>query len=259
MIHLRVQVSRKYFETTDILALQDVSFEVTTSDIVAIIGPSGAGKSTLLNIIGGLDHEFDGELRFDDRSREQSAPRIGFVFQSPRLMPWLSVFDNIRLVLADNGQDLPKARHVLERVGLVEFEGAFPRQLSGGMQRRIALARAFAIEPEILLLDEPFMSLDLPTATELREWLLSLWERHRPTVLFITHDLREALVLANRILFLSGRPGKVVLDYHVPLPRPRHLNDSELVAVHEELLEKHPQLLSGLAEEPTKEHGSTAS
>lgn len=257
MTHLRVQITRKYFEKTGVLALQNLSFEVAANDIVAIVGPSGAGKSTLLNIIGGLDPEFGGELCFDDRSSEQPAPRIGFVFQSARLMPWLSVFDNIRLVLDDNDQGLVKTRQVLERVGLTEFEDAFPSQLSGGMQRRVALARAFAIEPEILLLDEPFMSLDLPTATQQREWLLALWELRHPTVLLVTHDFREALVLANRILFFSGRPGNIVLDYHVPLPRPRDLNDPELAAVHEGLLNQHPQLLSGLAEEATGEQGST--
>ena len=163
-------------------------------------------------------------------------------------MPWLTVLDNLLLVLDKAPQSVARCRHLLSEVGLAEVEHAFPNQLSGGMQRRVALARAFAVRPELLLMDEPFISLDAPTATRLRGLLLTLWAELRPTVLFVTHHLREALALADRVLFLSKGPGRVVLEVPVQLPRPRQLEDAGVGELHDRLLAQYPDLLSGLVE-----------
>ena len=216
------------------------------------MGPSGAGKSTLLNIISGLDRDLDGEVQVDGQPLHPGGAatpvRIGFVFQEPRLMPWLTVLDNLLLVLDKEPQSVARCRHLLSEVGLAEVEHAFPSQLSGGMQRRVALARAFAVRPELLLMDEPFLSLDAPTAARLRDLLLTLWGELRPTVLFVTHHLREALALAERVLFLSRGPGRVVLEVPVHLARPRQLDDASVGELHDRLLAQYPDLLSGLVE-----------
>jgi ABC-type nitrate/sulfonate/bicarbonate transport system ATPase subunit len=216
-----------------------------------VVGPSAAGKTTLLNIIAGLDEDVSGDIRLGLRERPangKEAARIAFVFQTPRLMPWLSVLDNVRLVLGDSDEDQERARQLLDAVGLTEFIDAFPSRLSGGMQRRVALARAFAVRPQLLLMDEPFVSLDSPTAWRLRQQLLALWDDLKPTILFVTHDLREALTLSDRVLFLSSRPGRVVLEKQIRLPRPRAPQDAAVLALEERLMKDHPQILSGLAE-----------
>ncbi len=168
------------------------------------------------------------------------------MFQSPRLMPWLSVRDNIRLVLGDGRGDDALADHLLRQMGLEDFANACPRRLSGGMRRRLALARSFATRPPLLLLDEPFLSLDLPVANRLRQLLLELWRQQPTTVLFVTHDLREALYMADRVLFMSAVPGRIVLDLPVELPRPRVPEGETLETLRLRLLEKHPQLLAEL-------------
>ena len=218
-------------------AIENLSFSARPGEFVAIVGPSGAGKSTLLKIISGLDTNFDGQLDFVGQER------VGFMFQEPRLMPWLTVAQNLALVDASaTGSRLHQA---LERVGLGDCSQLFPRQLSGGMQRRVALLRAFLMEPQLLLMDEPFQSLDDPTAEQLRAQLLSLWQATKPTVLFVTHNLQEALSLADRVLFLSAGPARVVLDVPVDLPRPRCLDSSGVQQLSQQLLADYPDLLKG--------------
>jgi ABC-type nitrate/sulfonate/bicarbonate transport system ATPase subunit len=175
------------------------------------------------------------------------APRIGYVFQTPRLMPWLTVRDNVRLGLPRPGRGPGLAEALLSEMQLDDVLDANPGQLSGGMQRRVALARAFVNEPRLLLLDEPFLSLDAPTAGRLRGQLLELWQRHPTTILFVTHDLREALCLADRVLFLSPGPASVVLDYKVELPRPRNPESAAIDDLRRRLLDKYPDLLAGIA------------
>ncbi|HRJ52664.1 MAG TPA: ABC transporter ATP-binding protein [Candidatus Thiothrix moscowensis] len=243
MSFLTVYITDKTY-TNGVQAIRDLHFQVAKGEFVALVAPSGAGKSTLLNLLAGLDTDFQGKLAFP------ADASLSFMFQEPRLLPWLTVEDNIRLVL-----DAP-ARHtdltrfarmdlLLQQLGLQDFRQLYPNQLSGGMKRRAALVRAFVTRPAVLLMDEPFQSLDEPTAQGLRQLLLQLWAEHHPTVLFVTHSLNEALLLADRILFLSARPAQVVLDYTVPLPRPRPQQLSELQALQTELLQRFPQLLSG--------------
>ena len=242
---LRIAIERKAFESPPTVALEGVRFAVEPGEFVAIVGPSGAGKSTLLNIVAGLDPRYTGEVICTNGAEEAHEHRVGFVFQAPRLMPWLTALDNVRLVLPPEAGSAGVARKILVEVGLAGFEDAYPGQLSGGMQRRVALARAFGVRPMLLLMDEPFASLDEPLAWRLRGGLHELWSHHRPTVLFVTHDLTEALSLADRVLFLSPRPGRVVWEQPVGLPRPRARDDPEVERLRADLLARHPELLAG--------------
>jgi ABC-type nitrate/sulfonate/bicarbonate transport system ATPase subunit len=252
MIELKVKIKRKRYGDLQADVLQGLEFDAHAGEFIALVGPSGAGKTTILNLIGGLDRDLEGEIRFDDQplSARQAHPvRYGYMFQEPRLMPWLSVEDNVRLVLNGEEDAATRAQRLIQEVELSGYERAFPGQLSGGMQRRVALARAFAVRPDWMLMDEPFISLDAPTAARLREQLMNLWAELHPTVLFVTHDLREALAVADRIIFLSGSPARVVKELRVDLARPRDLQGKAVNDIHARLLEEHPDLLSGLAQE----------
>jgi NitT/TauT family transport system ATP-binding protein len=223
--------------------LRDVRFTVHDGEIVSLVGPSGAGKSTLLNIIGGLITPSAGSVRFLQGGAECGLPKTGYVFQSPRLMPWLTALENLTLVLPQiDAQAI--AGSLLQRVGLAGSEHKYPGQLSGGMQRRVALARAFAVKPELLLMDEPFVSLDLPTAAQLRQQMLELWASERPVVLFVTHDFTEALTVADRVIFFSAHPGTPVLDIPVALTRPRD-REEDVLQLRRDLLQRYPDILRG--------------
>lgn len=250
MIRLEVTVDRKVYPGSDAVTIEGLHFTAAPAELLVFVGPSGAGKSTLLNIVGGLDQDLDGEVHIDGHAvylDGTASPRVGIMFQAPRLMPWLTVLDNLRLVLGDDASSLERARELIRQVELERYETAFPAQLSGGMQRRAAMARAFAVRPSLLLLDEPFVSLDAPTAGRLRRYFLALWTELRPTVLYVTHDLREALAVADRVLFLSSDPARVVLELPVTLPRPREPEDGDVGQLHDAVLRAHPDLLSGLA------------
>jgi NitT/TauT family transport system ATP-binding protein len=227
---LSVTVHKKLFPAvglrSEILVLTDISFKVEPGSFVVITGPSGCGKSTLLNIIAGLDKAYEGAIDFGD----SGSPQVAYVFQSPRLLPWRTVYDNIALVLPPDDPRLANIPELLERVGLTEATSAYPEMISLGMQRRAALARAFILEPEFLLMDEPFVSLDDPTAQSLRELLVELWSRRPTTVLFVTHDRAEAVMLATRILRLSGANASIVEDVPVPLSVADRLNRDKVQA-----------------------------
>jgi NitT/TauT family transport system ATP-binding protein len=226
--------------------IENLAFALPPRQFCCIVGPSGCGKTTLLNILAGLDHDASAEVRLSDGSRPEAVP-IGYMFQTPRLLPWRTVRDNVRLVLDPQAAASGRAEQLLREMELGDSLDAFPNRLSGGMQRRVALARAFAIEPRLLLLDEPFVSLDQPVANRLRGMLLELWQRRPTTVLFVTHDLREAIHLADRILFLSKSPSRVILDVAVDLPRPRDFEDAASEAFRQDLLTRHRALLQGYA------------
>ncbi|GAC1624117.1 MAG: ABC transporter ATP-binding protein [Nevskia sp.] len=243
MIPLVVKLEHKRYEGRDADTLAALDFELAPGEFAAIVGPSGAGKTTLLKIIAGLDPNYDGRVLRDTRAR------LGFVFQEPRLLPWLSVEANLRLV--QPALDEATLHAALARVGLAGSAKAYPLRLSGGMQRRVALLRAFLIQPELLLLDEPFISLDAPTAESLYALLLELRRDIQPTTLLVTHDLREALALADRILFVSKSPAQVILDHPVNLPRPRRRDDACVAEAQAALLEQHPELLTGLSNSPS--------
>jgi NitT/TauT family transport system ATP-binding protein len=205
----------------ELQALDDVTFRVWPQEFVCLLGPSGSGKSTLLRALAGLVTPTQGEIRFAGAA----PPRIGYVFQHANLMPWRTVIENIMLPLELQGVPPAEARRQaqtwVERVGLSGFELAWPRDLSGGMAQRVAIARALIHDPDLLLLDEPFGALDALTRERMGAELLNLWQSQRKTVLMVTHSISEALLLADRVLVFTPRPGRVSLDLTVPLPRPR--------------------------------------
>jgi NitT/TauT family transport system ATP-binding protein len=219
-------ISKTFAEFTDreVSALDKVSFGVDENEFVSIIGPSGCGKTTLLKIVAGLIRPDTGQIEF---SGMQERPKAVMVFQDQGLLPWLTVLDNIGLGL--ELQRVPKAirrEQVLEfmkRVRLDGFENYYPHELSGGMRQRVALARAFLTNPDILLMDEPFGSLDAQTRIILQEELLNIWRTEQKTVLFVTHDIDEAILLSDRVLVLTDRPGKIQEIIKIPLGRPRDL------------------------------------
>ncbi len=202
-------------------ALGAVSFDVCAQEFVCVLGPSGSGKSTLLRALAGLIKPTSGTIYFAG----SQPPEIGFVFQQANLMPWRTVLENMLLPLEIKGMDASlakqKAQEMVALVGLEGFENSLPRDLSGGMAQRVSLARALIHNPDILLLDEPFGSLDALTRERMGVELSTIWEAHHKTVLMVTHSISEALFLADRVLVLSARPGKINLDLEVALPRPR--------------------------------------
>ena len=208
--------------------MQDITFQVSDSDFVAIVGPSGCGKSTLLRLIHGLDQPTRGTIRFRGQEITSVCSRMAMVFQSFALYPWLTVRQNVGFGLEAMHRDPEQVRSAVERyisvTGLVGFGEAYPRELSGGMRQRVGLARALAVEPAILLMDEPFSALDPLTAEGLREEVLQLWRDPGlppDAVVLVTHNIEEALVLADRILVLSRRPAHLLAEVAVDLPRPR--------------------------------------
>jgi NitT/TauT family transport system ATP-binding protein len=219
-----------------VVALDDVSFQAQGHTFVSLVGPSGCGKSTFLNIVSGVDSPTEGtvEVLGDGGGRA----RIGYVFQDPRLLLWKTVLDNILYVQdGDNrAAQLERARHHLQLVGLERAAGMYPGQLSGGMQQRVGIARALSIGPDLLLMDEPFSHLDAITARELRAELQRLWQDTKATVLFVTHDVMEAVQLSDRVVMLSSG-GKVFRDLTIDLPYPRHQTDRSVVLQQAEILE----------------------
>ena len=196
------------------------------NDFITILGPSGCGKSTLLRIVAGLDQPTAGEVQLDGRRIIGPGADRGMVFQSYTLFPWLTVLDNVCFGLRERGlpraQQLDIAHGFLAKVGLKGFDNHYPKQLSGGMQQRTALARALANDPRMLLMDEPFGALDHQTRELMQELLLGIWEEERKTVLFVTHDIDEAVFMGSRVVVMSARPGRIKLDRVVPLAHPRH-------------------------------------
>jgi sulfonate transport system ATP-binding protein len=214
-------VSKTYPDGTQ--ALAGVSLTVGKAEIVAIIGGSGCGKSTLLRVASGLDRPTGGEVRLDGALILAPHASVGLVFQEPRLLPWLTIAANVGFGLAELSPAARRAKvdEALARVGLAEHAARWPRELSGGQAQRASLARALVTGPSVLLLDEPFSALDAFTRTDLQDHLLDLWADGRPTLLLVTHDIEEALVLADRVVVMRARPGRLASVMKVGLPRPR--------------------------------------
>ncbi len=206
-------------------AVQGIDLEIAPHSFTAVLGPSGCGKSTLLNMVAGFDAPTRGEVRADGAPVSSPSPKRAVVFQEPALFPWYSVYENVVFGPKTQGQSAqtyrPLAEKIIEQVGLKGFASHYPAELSGGMKQRVGIARVLAMQPELLLMDEPFGSLDAQTRTLMQELLLAVWERHQQTVLFITHDIEEALLLADTVCVMTARPGRIKKRIAVELARPR--------------------------------------
>jgi NitT/TauT family transport system ATP-binding protein len=228
---VRISQLTKTFRTrhNEIAALAGIDLNVARGEFVCVVGPSGCGKTTLLNIVGGLESPTSGSVHFSQVAGGSGKPLISMVFQEQGVFPWMTVLDNAAFGLMARG--VPKrereqiARGLLARVGLSRFAQAYPRELSGGMRQRVNIVRAFANDPELLLMDEPFANLDEQTRLILQNGLLQIWEEDRKTVLFITHSLDEAVRLGDRVVLMTARPGRIKADVPVDLPRPRDVFD----------------------------------
>jgi len=226
-------------------ALLPTSLVVGDNDFITVLGPSGCGKSTLLRIVAGLDTPSTGRVLMDGVPVSGPGVERGMVFQSYTLFPWLTVDENIRFGLREKGLPQPQqdeiAAHYIAKVGLRGFERHYPKMLSGGMQQRTAIARALANDPRILLMDEPFGALDNQTRTLMQELLLGIWERDQKTVLFVTHDIEEAIFLGSRVVVMSARPGRIKAEITIDLPHPRSYKiktTPKFVALKERLVEE---------------------
>ena len=240
-------------------ALQATDLDAAENDFITILGPSGCGKSTLLRIVAGLDQPTAGEVLLDGKRVSGPGADRGMVFQSYTLFPWLTVRENVCFGLRERGlpprEQLAITQSFIERVGLTGFENHYPKQLSGGMQQRTALARALANGPRMLLMDEPFGALDHQTRELMQELLLGIWEAEQKTVLFVTHDIDEAVFMGSRVVVMSARPGRIKFDCAVPFAHPRHYSiktSAAFVALKAELTEQvRAEVLAAVAAVPS--------
>jgi NitT/TauT family transport system ATP-binding protein len=250
-ISLRVEGVSKTFVSREktVEALQPVNLDVAPGEFVCFLGPSGCGKSTLLSIIAGLEQANSGTIYANDRIVNGPGTDRILLFQEAALFPWLDVQGNVEFGLRQKGiparERAEQARHYLELVHLKGFERSYIHQLSGGMRQRVAIARALAIDPAILLMDEPFGALDAFTRDSLHAELESIWAKTHKTILFVTHNVREAVALGDRVLVFAPRPGRIVRDVKITLPRPRSLEDHNLVDLSAEILEVLHQAMNG--------------
>lgn len=238
MSELHINIENKTYPKAKQATIANFKLSLNCHEFICLVGASGCGKTTLLNIIADLDGNYDGKIVV---GQQQTHPKIGYIFQNPRLLPWRTVRENIDLVLPA-GHDASLVDALLAAMQLTAVQHTYPEQLSLGMSRRVAIIRAFAIDPDLLLMDEPFVSLDPPTARQVRELLLKLWQQRPHTVLFVTHDLREAIALADRLVFLSAAPMQVVSEIQVPIGRSHRYDEAAIEAFRQELLQNHPEI-----------------
>ncbi len=222
-------------------ALKDINLEITDKEFICLLGPSGCGKTTLLRIIGGLDQATSGAALLDGHPVTGPDPKTAMIFQEYSLYPWRTVLDNVTFGLEIRGADKEKrsekARSYLEMVGLKGFERSFPYELSGGMRQRVAVARALAVDPEVLLMDEPFGALDAQTRNKMQKELLEIWEKTQKTVIFVTHSVDEAVYMSDRIVVLTRRPGTIREVMDIPIPRPRDRTSTDFARIRRHVLD----------------------
>lgn len=221
-----ITISNLDMKFGSIQTLQNINLHIAEGEFVSIVGPSGCGKSTLMRLVAGLISTPYGKIKIANASQEPMQKQVAFVFQESNLLPWRNILNNVKLPLELHKIPLvvqkQKSLEALEMVQLKDFTKAYPRQLSGGMKMRASLARAIVTQPNIMLLDEPFAALDEITRQKLNEELLNIWQKDKWTALFITHNVSEAIFLSNRVIVLSGRPGKIVADIKISFPYPRN-------------------------------------
>jgi NitT/TauT family transport system ATP-binding protein len=225
-----------------VTALENINFSVRNQEFAVIIGPSGCGKSTMLYMIAGLEMPTDGEISLDGKIISGTSPDRSLIFQDPSLFPWLSVIDNVEWGLkmrgVPKGERRDRAVHFLQQVGLGDSQKKYPHELSGGMKQRVAIARALCLEPKVLLMDEPFAALDVQTRYKLQNFLLEIWEKTKTTIVFVTHHIDEAINLADWVLVLTARPGRVLEKVDITFPRPRAVGSKEFDEYRSQFFER---------------------
>ncbi len=272
MTDIQINITNKTYPAAAKPSIANLKLSLNPNEFICLVGPSGCGKTTLLNIIAGLDNDYDGEILCRNGSlpvatlrtamaggnaddcreppqpsslaaleQQHTHPKIGYIFQNPRLLPWRTVRENIELALNEH-QSSGIIDELLEAMQLTQAQHTYPERLSLGMSRRVSIIRAFAVDPELLLMDEPFVSLDAPTARQVRELLLKLWQQRPHTVLFVTHDLREAIALADRLIFLSAAPMQIVSEIVVPISRNERHSELAVESFRRHLLQNHPEI-----------------
>jgi NitT/TauT family transport system ATP-binding protein len=257
---LRIKDVEKAFgpKSKPIEALKDITLQVREEEFLCVVGPSGGGKSTLLNLIAGLDQPDAGEIWCDEKRVTGPGPDRVVIFQEPALFPWLNVVRNVEFGLRMRGvgkrerQDM--ALNALRMVQLHKFRDSYVHELSGGMKQRVALARALVMDPAMLLMDEPFDALDAQTRDLLHADLQQIWSVTKKTIIFITHNVREAVCLGNRVILLTAHPGRIKREFRVDLPRPRHAEDPEIIAISREVLAELREEVQGDDEDRVREH-----
>ena len=232
-VHIDHVVKKFNGRNGEMVALNGVDLDIHENECVCVVGPSGCGKSTLLNIIGGLENPTEGQVLVDGKPVQGPGPDRGIVFQQYALFPWLTVEKNVQFGLKLQGKSNEEAEEIarkyLKMVDLEGFAKAYPKELSGGMKQRVAIARAYAVNPKVLLMDEPFGALDAQTRTQLQQELLNTWEKEQKTCFFITHDVEEAIILGQRCVIMSARPGRIkkIIDIDIPYPRTQETRMSQ--------------------------------
>ena len=245
-----INIKKKSFvnphDKTSIDVLKNINIEIKYKEFVCIVGPSGCGKTTLMNIIGGFVDEED--QKFNKKQGDlKTNGDYGYVFQTSRLLPWLTVKENIELVCEENEKYIERIESLLSEFDLHEFKNYYPKAISGGMRRKVSLARALIKKPQILLMDEPFVSLDQPTAESLYSVLMKYWQKNPITIILITHNLKEAILLGDRIIFFSKRPASVVYDHKIKSKTEGlSIDNNEIQKEYDQLKKKFPSLLKGL-------------
>ena len=240
MTTVHIHIHEKIHHGADSPTIENFALTLNSGEFVCLVGQSGCGKTTLLNSIAGLDSNYSGEIRVGNKTQD---PKIGFVFQQPCLLPWRTVRENIELVFT-NQNAVPQVYidELLDLMQLTAYATAYPKQLSEGMRRRVSIIRAFSTNPDLLLMDEPFVSLDEPMARSVRFLLQHLWQQRPHTVLFVTHDLREAIALADRLIFLTSRPMRVLKEINVSIARENRHDVHAIENFREQLIQNYPEL-----------------
>lgn len=257
MDHVVIKNVEKTFhnkeEKTSFTVFKDINLSIKKGEFLSLLGPSGCGKSTLLNIVAGLDEATSGVVHVGTKTISSPGPDRGVVFQEAALMPWLTVLENVMFGLKkqkiSKEEAEKKALEYLKLVHLSKFIGSYPHELSGGMKQRVSIARALAMDPEILLMDEPFGALDEQTRSMLHKEVQYIWEQTGKTIIFVTHNIRESVLLSDRIILMGTRPGGIIGEFHVDLPRPRKPSSVEFVKLEEDIM----NLLAGEIEKVMKE------
>ncbi|WP_096434997.1 ABC transporter ATP-binding protein [Alteribacter populi] len=257
MEQVSIKNVEKTFRTSDkeaksFTVFDDINLEVSAGEFVSLLGPSGCGKSTLLNIVAGLDRATNGEVMIGGEKVTSPGSDRGVVFQEAALMPWLSVLDNVTFALKKKmkkTEAIDEAKKYLKLVHLSKFQDSYPHELSGGMKQRVAIARALAMDPKVLLMDEPFGALDEQTRSMLHKEVQYIWEETKKTILFVTHNIREAILLSDRIVLMGTRPGGIRKEFPIDLPRPRTPSSEDFIKIEQDIM----SILAGEIEKVMRE------